>query len=279
MAVWHDYLDQAGAGEHTVTGDIKMLPQVWSPQLENRRSILVYLPPAYGAGEQRYPVLYMHDGQNLFDKASSYAGEWGVDETLEMLSAEGLAAIVVGIANMGNLRLAEYTPFEDMVAGGGQGDLYLDFIVDNVKPLIDADFRTLPEPVHTGIAGSSLGGLISLYALFRRPEVFGLCAALSPALAGADNQIFGYIEKADPVGGKIYLDVGTREAGQAGAAGDAAVDWSQAYLDSVRAMYRLLLSKGYHTGADLLYVEDEGGLHHESAWARRLPDALRFLFR
>jgi predicted alpha/beta superfamily hydrolase len=277
VAVWQDYVEHAAPGEHTVTGAVKVLADLWSPQLENARDIFIYLPPGYAVGAaRRYPVLYMHDGQNLFDNATSYAGEWHVDETLETLSAEGIEAIVVGIPNMGDLRLAEYTPFQDPRGGGGNGERYVTFIAETLKPIIDADFRTLRDREHTGIGGSSLGGLISVYAIFRFPSVFGQCAALSPALGGAGGRIFDYVEKAEPARGKVYMDVGMREAWHVRSSGRSP-GYSLTYLETVRRMYRLLIEKGYVTGATLLYVEDEDGIHQESAWARRLPGALRFL--
>src|SRR5437899_819079 len=148
----------------------------------NGRNLLVYAPASYARGDARYPVIYMQDGQNLFDPATSFAGDWGLKTALAWASRRGFQAIVVGIPNMGAARITEYTPFVDPKVGGGQGERYLDYLVHTVKPLIDERFRTLPERAHTGIAGSSLGGLISLYAFFRYPEVFGFTAALSRSL-------------------------------------------------------------------------------------------------
>src|SRR5689334_23384391 len=111
-AAWHSYLDGKDAAKHTVSGTVMVLDSVYSPQLDNHRDILVYLPRTYQSSTQRYPVLYMHDGQNLFDAATSYAGEWHVDETLEALSDEGIEAIVVGVPNMGVERIHELSPFQ-----------------------------------------------------------------------------------------------------------------------------------------------------------------------
>ncbi|MBI5958142.1 MAG: alpha/beta hydrolase, partial [Chloroflexi bacterium] len=178
MAVWRDYSDVYPGSDHTITGTIQVCEAVYSPQLDNQRRLFVYLPPSYGQTGRRYPVVYMHDGQNLFDAALSFSGEWQVDETLEALSAEGIEAIVVGIPNLDGeitgARLDEYGPFPSVLRGGrgGRGAEYVAFIADTVKPLIDADFRTLPDRDHTSTAGSSMGGLISLYAFFARPEVF-----------------------------------------------------------------------------------------------------------
>src|SRR5262245_44761431 len=179
MDNWRDYVD--GRSDHTVVGTLKTLEGVYSPQLGNRRTLYVHLPPSYDTAGRRYPVLYMQDGQNLFDEPLSYAGEWRVDETMAALSDEGIEAIVVGIQNMGARRIDEYSPFRDRrLRKGGRGDQYLSFVARTVKPLIDRDFRTLPERATTGILGSSMGGLISLYAFFACPEVFGFAGAMSP---------------------------------------------------------------------------------------------------
>jgi predicted alpha/beta superfamily hydrolase len=184
-----EYYD-SGRG-HQVSGTIRVAPAVHSPELGNRRDILVYLPPSYHEGEGRYPVIYMQDGQNLFDEATSYAGEWGVDETMEALGREeGLEAIIVGVPNMGIQRVDEYSPFRDRRLGGGRGDDYLRFLTQTLKPQIDRDFRTLGGRKHTGILGSSLGGLISLYGFFRAPAVFGFAGVMSPSLWFAGGAIY-----------------------------------------------------------------------------------------
>jgi predicted alpha/beta superfamily hydrolase len=194
---WQSYPSQDDGAEHTVVGTVKKLEALYSPQLDNRRDVLVYLPPSYGTdAERRYPVLYMHDGQNLFDRATSFGAEWEVDQTLEAASEDGLEAIVVGLLNLGDARLDEYSPWPDEKhAKGGRGDLYLDFIVQTVKPIIDADFRTRPDRRSTGIAGSSMGGLISLYGYFRNHDTFGFCGVMSPALWYGGRKIYEFVEK------------------------------------------------------------------------------------
>jgi predicted alpha/beta superfamily hydrolase len=249
--------------EHTVVGNVQILTGVASPQLGNVRDLYVYLPPSYANDERRYPVLYMHDGQNLFDRATSFGEEWEVDQTLEAASRDGLEAIVVAIPNTGAARLDEYGPFVQPRRGGGRGDAYLDFIVDTVKPIVDADFRTLPGREATGIAGSSMGGLISLYAFFRRPDVFGFVGALSPALWFGERRIFGFIDDAPFVDGRIYLDCGTREG--------------TVEMVDVARMRDLLMRKGYRLRRDLLCVIARGAGHDERAWGGRLPRVLRFL--
>ncbi|HWQ14881.1 MAG TPA: glycogen debranching protein GlgX [Roseiflexaceae bacterium] len=249
-------------GAHTVAGTLVTVAGFHSPQLGNTRDILVHLPPAYYYGDTRYPVIYMHDGQNLFDEATSYAGEWHVDEAMEQLARRGRPAIVVGIPNMGARRLDEYSPFAGG-DGGGQGDAYLSFIVDTLKPYIDRAFRTRPNREHTGILGSSMGGLISLYAFFRRPDVFGFVGALSPAFWFAGGAIFPLVQDAQPPKGRIYLDIGTAER--------------ERTVQSARHMRDLLVARGYRPGRWLRYVEEKGAAHTEAAWARRLPGALAFL--
>ena len=276
MATWQDYTANKSRRGHTVVGNLRVYRKLYSPQLRNRRALLAYLPPSYEHSKRRYPVLYMHDGQNLFDRATSYAGEWQVDETMESLSREGVEAIVVGVPNMGAQRMSEYNPFDDPQEGPGRGEAYVAFLVETVKPLIDADFRTLRDREHTGTMGSSMGGLISLYAFFRHPEVFGLVGALSPAF-GPARGIFPYVQASPFTTGKVYVDVGSREG--AGLEENVRLVGviSRVYRAYVRRMRDLLLEKGYRPGADLLYVEEKGAFHHESAWARRLPAALRFL--
>jgi predicted alpha/beta superfamily hydrolase len=256
VASWITY-DEYRNAEHTAVGEVLVLPGLYSPQLDNQRDVLVYLPPAHADGASRFPVLYMHDGQNLFDGGTAFGGnEWQVDETLEALSGEGLPAIAVGLLNAGEARVREYSPFPGF--GEARGGAYLAFLIETVKPLIDGAFRTQPGREHTGIIGSSMGGLISLYGFFRHPEVFGLAGGLSPALWYTRGAIYDFVSKAAYVPGKIYLDNGTRES-------------------SAARMERLLVEKGYQPGRDLLYVVEDGGRHTETAWAGRLPNALRFL--
>lgn len=271
---WLDY--RQWKTEHTVSGTVMVLPEVWSPQLENQRELLVYLPASHHESSRRYPVIYMHDGQNLFDALTSYTGEWYVDETMMGLEQEGIEAIIVGIPNMGGERLNEYSPFIQARLGGGRGDQYLDFLTQTVKPLIDASFLTLPERESTGILGSSMGGLISLYGFFRHPQIFGMAGAMSPAFWFGQRAIFPYVENAPYVPGKVYLDAGTLEA-----RGRQLISRKYAWsvTGAAQEMRDLLVAKGYRDGKDVLYVEEGGAPHHESAWARRLPDALRWLLK
>ena len=273
---WQAYAAKADDG-NTVVGNILLKPDVHSPELGNQRDLLVYLPPSYEeGGSRRYPVLYMHDGQNLFDAKTSFSGEWQVDETLESLSDEGLEAIVVGVPNTGSERLNEYSPFRDPKHGGGKGDAYLSFLINTVRPLIDQSFRTRRERMATGLMGSSMGGLISLYGLFRYGNVFGLCGAMSPSIWFARGTVYHYIERQPPVLGRIYMDMGLREYSE-----NTQPLILRRLLERsgtrAGALAKLLQSKGYRLGHELRYVEDHDGTHSEGDWARRLPDALRFL--
>jgi predicted alpha/beta superfamily hydrolase len=276
MNNWHDYVE--GRDAHTVVGTLKVRRGLRSPQLANRRDIYVYLPPSYDHSDARYPVIYMHDGQNLFDHLISYVGEWQVDETMEALSQEGVEAIVVGIPNKGKRRLDEYGPFRDeRLKVGGSGDAYLAFIVETVKPLIDRDFRTLTAREHTGIMGSSMGGLISLYAFFRHAETFGFAGVMSPSLWFAQGAIFPFVQAATTEAGKIHLDIGTYEGPDMSDRHHLPPTYVGRHILSLRQMRDLLIQKGYRDGVDINYEEAPEAVHNEMAWARRLPGALRFL--
>jgi predicted alpha/beta superfamily hydrolase len=254
---------------HTVVGTLLVSEPLTSAQLGNARELFVWLPNSYERDtHKRYPVLYMHDGNNLFDAYTSFAGEWRVDETLTILEDEGIEAIVVGIPN-NEQRMSEYSPFTDTrLKMGGRADDYLDWIVKDVKPLIDSAFRTRTEREHTGIVGSSMGGLVSLYGFLRYPQTFGVAGALSPSYWFGQGQLFKVVMETPFVGGKVYLDIGGRE-GRFGAH----------YMQGVRRLADALLQKGYVDGETLCYVEDAQGKHDEEAWARRLPYALRFLLK
>ena len=237
---------------------------IWSPHLRNRRYVDVYLPDSYGAGRRRYPVVYMQDGQNLSDPAVAFAGQtWHLHEGLEWLSGRGIEPIVVGIHNT-PARLAEYSPASDARHGGGDGDKYARFLIDTLKPRVDATWRTRRERDATVVAGSSMGGLIALYLFFRRPSPFGRAAVMSPSIWFAGRAILEYVDRARRTRGRLYLDVGTSEG--------------VGTLRNARALNRLLRTKGYRNNT-LRYVEAEGHQHREADWAWRLPQALEFLLR
>ncbi len=254
--------DKAQALPRVAAGTIVDLGVLQSRYADPRR-VVVWLPSSYRPGGREHAVLYMHDGQNLFDAATSFSGEWKVDETLEIASWAGMEAIVVGIPNMGEERTDEYSPFVDRKRGGGAGDNYLQFIVETLKPHIDRLFRTLPEREHTGIMGSSMGGLISLYAFFRYGHVFGMAGVMSPSIWFADRAVVDYVCDAPFVSGKLYVDVGTGEGAKT--------------VEDVWRLLQCLHDKGYQLGKDLLFVEEMGADHSERAWMRRLYPAFAFM--
>jgi predicted alpha/beta superfamily hydrolase len=243
----------------------RVLSNVWSPQRESHRDIDVFLPPSYRKGRRRFPVIYMQDGQNLADPHRAFGGNtWRLEQAIGALASRGIEAIFIGIPNMGAERIREYSPFFDPRFGGGDGDAYLAFLEHTVKPLVDRRFRTRPEREATGVFGSSMGALISLYAFFRAPETFGFAGAMSPSVWVAGRAILPYIENDGEPSGRLYLDVGTEEG-----AGT---------LRDVRQLARILERKGYR-GDRMRFVEAPGGHHTESHWAQRLVPALEFLLK
>lgn len=257
-----DWQEQVvGTGKKKIGGRIKIIENFPVPQFDNTRRIWIYLPPDYEETQEGYPVLYMHDGQNLFDQATSYSGAWQIDKSLDGLYQEEKTRgiIVVGIDNGGETRFEEYIPKH-------QGDKYLNFVVHTLKPFIDKNFRTLPERQHTGTAGSSLGGLISLYMGLKRSDVFSKIAAFSPAMSFAGDSFNGCIKVQDM---KIYLDVGTAEA--------LPYNSYRKYAHLVWVTYYQLICAGFRNEELKLIVDKDAG-HEEAAWARRFPDAFLWLF-
>jgi predicted alpha/beta superfamily hydrolase len=262
---------------HTVSGDLRRHSDFPATRLSSRRAILVYLPPGYDADPAaRYPVLYMHDGQNLFDAATSFIGvEWSVDETVTRMIEQGAIQplIVVGIENTSD-RVFEYTPAPDGSRGGGGADLYADFIINELKPFIDANYRTLPGREHTGIMGSSLGALVSLYAAWAHPDVFSRVGAMSTSYGWAGGHILDFVAASDPPPAvRVWMDMGTAEDRT-----DSDHDGVPDAIQLHRRMRDLLMEKGLPIPRRLRYVEEEGAVHNERAWAARLPRALAFLF-
>jgi predicted alpha/beta superfamily hydrolase len=259
----------------TLHGNVRVHHDFASRQLGSTRTLLVWLPPGYDqTRDARYPVLYLHDGQNVFDAATSSSGvEWQADETAtRLIAAHRLRPLIlVGVYSNAD-RINELAPFRDPRHGGGKGDAYLDFLVDTVKPFIDRTYRTRTEPDDTAIVGSSLGGLISLYAAFRRPDVFGAAGVLSPSLFWADRAMLRYAREhpltARP---KLWIDIGTEE-GRAPLARDISE-----HVLNCRDLVALLEQQGYRRDVDLHYEEVSGGQHHERDWATRFDRVLLFL--
>jgi predicted alpha/beta superfamily hydrolase len=237
------------------------------------RDVIVYLPPGYqSSSAARYPVLFMNDGQNLFDSVTAFGGnEWGLDETAERLIRinEIQPLIIVGVYNTGTERLAEYTHVKDKRGRGGRGRAYGKLIVKELKPLIDREYRTLPDAANTGIGGSSLGGLVSLYFGLEHPEVFGKLLVMSPSVWWANAAILRAVSRTrHKIRPKIWLDIGTREE-------DAR---PEIHVEQVTVLRNALIEKGWVVGDTLMFAVDEGGAHSELAWGQRAPGALKFLF-
>jgi predicted alpha/beta superfamily hydrolase len=236
------------------------------------RTVSVWLPPGYDLEpRRRFPVLYMHDGQNLFDPETAFAGNpWWADEVAERVVRQGRAepAIIVGVANTSD-RLREYGPRRcDRDRTVDLSRDYGRFLVEEVKPFVDLCYRTLPGPEHTGVAGSSMGGLISLHLCKWFPGVFGRCAALSPSVWWDDEY---FIQTLDvwqhwTKTCRVWLDMGTREGA------------SDAGMAAALGRTRRLATHLDHAGADFRYEEVEGGAHNEAAWGLRFDRVLAFLF-
>jgi predicted alpha/beta superfamily hydrolase len=261
--------------KHTLTGNIKRHRAFPSRILGNRRDILVYLPRGYrGFLRLRYPVLYLNDGQNIFDAATSFAGvEWGVDETAERLIHRKLIEplIIVAVANIGEERIHEYAPTPGLIEpkdhprkrSRGLAPIYGQFLIEELKPFIDKKYRTKRGAEFTGLGGSSLGGLATLAMGIFYSEVFTRLIVMSPSIWWDDYAIFrlvGILGEKPPL--KIWLDTGTNEPG-----------WELA-----RELRNCLIDKGWQLGVDLSYLEVKGANHSEAAWAARVESALRFLF-
>lgn len=250
-------------------GRIDAIPDFASGILSSTRQITVYLPPGYDERRERYPVLYVHDGQNVFDPERAFipGQHWRLQEAADAAIAarEASPAIIVAIDNAGSARIDEYTPDRDEAMGaGGRGDDYGRLIVEELKPLIDGRYRTKPEAAQTAIGGSSLGGLISLHLALRHGDVFASAAVMSPSVWWNGRSILEEIDSFDaPVRPRIWLDVGGREGHQA--------------LADVRALRSRMMTKGWN-GSDFRYHEDRSGDHSERAWAARARKVLEFLF-
>lgn len=241
------------------------------------RPVQVYLPPGYRDGRDRLPVLYLQDGQNLFDPATAFAGTWQAEREFDRLARTGRPVVVVGIPNAGLRRIHEYAPFVDRRYGGGGGEAYLGWLLGTVQPLIEKQFHVARGRESTAIAGASMGGLISLYAFGRFPERFGLVGAMSPSLFFGDEALTRWFERHAIARGRIYLDIGTLE-GRRNRRRRTAPKSPSGAMRRLRKLRRLLEKKGFRRGVDLEWIEEPGGRHDEAAWSRRLPGMLEFLF-
>jgi len=251
-------------------GQLRKFEKYRSRFLPRTRDLIVYLPPGYEENAySRYPVLYLQDGQNLFDGSTSFIPgmDWHVKDTADQLIGQGAIRplIIVGIYNTGKWRLGEYTPSRDKKMGGGKADRYGQMLLEEIKPFVESQYRTLSGPANTGLGGSSLGGLLAIYLGLRFPQVFGKLAVLSPSVWWNRGWILNFASRvALPGRPRIWLDVGTKEGGRS--------------AENVRRLCNVLVEKGWHEGGDLRFEVISGAEHNEAAWAQRVGPFLQFLF-
>jgi metallo-beta-lactamase class B len=240
---------------HSMNNNVHILDTAFKiPQLERERRIWVYLPKNYFQSKTRYPVLYMQDGQNLFDGATSFAGEWGVDEALDSAKKQ---CIVVGIDNGGARRMNEYNPYDHEKFGKGEGELYVQFIAKTLKPYIDKKFRTKADAPNTIIAGSSMGGLISMYAVVKYPKIFGKAGVFSPAFWTAPqfkNDLEKIVKSSTHRNVRIYFYAGEQE-------GTQMVQDMLYYFDRMRKLAR----------SKMRVKISAQGKHNEPTWRDEFP--------
>lgn len=274
LAAWQDQrpggTPPPGPKAHTLASNVRVLTDSFRlPQLGGRaRRVWLYLPPGYAASpHRRYPVLYLQDGQNVFDEATAFAGEWGVDETLNKLAADKgqPGCIVVAIDNGGARRLSEYSPWANAeYKQGGEGDQYTDFLAHTLKPYIDGHYRTRPDAAHTAVAGSSMGGLIAFYAGLKYPRVFGRVGVFSPAFWFAKDSLLAYEQRRAPAAraSRFYFVAGPAE--------------SETMLPLMRQVRDGLLARGL-APSHLAFKAPADGKHAEWFWRREFGPAYRWL--
>jgi enterochelin esterase-like enzyme len=258
------------------TGDLR-LHQFHSRTFRNDRFLRVWLPPGYDDAEnasRRYPVLFLNDGQNLFEASTSFAGvEWGVDETADRLIREGTIPpmVIVGLDNAGKNRMREYMPHRSLqpMILRVQGSRYPAFLMKEVMPFIARNYRVATGAENTGLGGSSLGALIALYTASVRPGVFGRLLLESPSLWASNRQSIKDSRQVKLWPERIFLATGTAEAGRE--------DRDRSVVDDVRELAATLRRAGLGDQRLRIVVED-GAAHNEASWARRFPEALTFLF-
>lgn len=253
--------------QNTIQQNVKLLSDsFFIPQLTKTRRIWIYLPPNYTTSTKKFPVIYMHDAQNLFNDATSFSGEWGIDETLNQLFEEGKQdVIVVGIENGGESRLDEYSPWKNAKYGGGEGDQYTEFLVNTLKPYIDKHYRTLKQPKYTGLIGSSMGGLISLYAGVKYPNTFGKLGIFSPAFWFASKDLNYFIRKNNKKlsNSKFYFVAGKNE------------------MDTMSSEISTVVENLKKEGVPAKNIKvkiDDYGTHTEGYWRGEFDDAYLWLF-
>lgn len=260
VVMWKNAGKIPGAG---ITGIVKYHPGFYSSQLDNYRDIIVWLPPSYYTDSlARYPVLYMHDGQNIIDPFTSFAGQdWRMDEVVTELIELGKIEeiIIIGINNTDN-RTAEYSPLQ-------LGEQYSAFMINTLKPFIDSTYRTMQKPEHTTVMGSSMGGIISFHLVREYQQTFSMAGCLSPAFLIDDNEIINRIRNySGPEKSiKLYIDHGT-------------IGLEQRLQPAIDELVPLLNQAGFTDEQHLLYYIADGAEHNETAWAERVHLPLVFFF-
>jgi predicted alpha/beta superfamily hydrolase len=252
-----DFASVSLARVHTASPNVTVMDTAFFiPQLNRSRRIWIYLPPDYKYSKKRYPVLYMHDGQNLFDDATSYAGEWGVDKYLDSIFSAGKKeAIVIGIDNGLSKRMSEYNPYTFQQFGKGEGDQYVDFLVKTLKPFVDKHYKTLPGKNNTYIAGSSMGGLISLYAVLKYPSVFGGTGIFSPAFWTAPGIDQAVNSKAGYTNARLFFYAGGEE-------NDSMIPDMKRIEKEIKAI----------SSSPVKEIIDADAKHNETAWRKHFPE-------
>lgn len=273
VAAWRDQTEGPAVVTHTITGVVKSHP-AFPSRFVKARDVLVWLPPGYDAQtERRYPVVYFHDGQNVFDGATSFirGREWGADEAADrLIRSRALEPfLMVAVANTSD-RVDEYTSEPGGPRGGGRSAEYFRFLLEELMPFVDAHYRTRRDPAHTAVIGSSLGGLASLDLGLAHPERFGLVGCVSPAVWWADTAIVHRVRTGAKAPLRVWVDIGTEES-----TGDST--GRKVWLEHARFLRDALAAKGWREGDDLHYEEVAGARHDETAWAARIDRILLWL--
>ncbi len=251
VAAWKDDF-AARVKQHTASVNVKIIDTAFViPQLERKRRISIYLPPDYATDHKKYPVMYLQDGQNIFDEFTAFSGEWAVDECLDSLIKKGTPPCIVVAIDSGPERMTEYNPYEYKQFGKGEGDQYVDFLATTLKPFIDRQYRTMSSQGNTTVVGSSMGGLIAYYAALKYPQIFGNAGIFSPSFLAADKIKEQTIAKGNKLTGKLFFYIGQKE-------GDSDVQ-------EVEKMVNIL---GEKSSAMIYYAVDPDSNHNEQAWRK-----------
>ena len=233
-------------------------------KLNRSRKIRIYLPKNYWESEEKYPVIYMHDGQSLFDNATSDGEEWSVDESLNQLSDSfNFNLIVVGI-DSGPKRMNEFSPWDNKKYGKGEGEEYMEFIVNQIKPFIDSTYKTLPNRENTAIMGASMGGFISHYAIYKYPDIFSKAGLLSASYWFSDKVYDFTLKNPIPKDSRLFLIAGKKEG-----------------YDNVLPNYQKMfntISRTGHSKKSLNYIIDPEGKHNIASWKKQFVPAVKWLF-